>query len=266
MVLLVIWETQCVSESETRSRLRSSLKEVVSVFSVHQVKVWLEFHTLLGTLRERDVIEPSVANLGILSKDCDQLLSGTTARERLLQLGFQVDHRSTQPRNQLLFPELLHTPCMRIVDPIRQTSIDIYPFSHIATNSARELDKQQNIILPPNYKFEEALLCLDDSGPTSAVAGCRLLHQMFPLKSVNLCSHWTLELCDISTPRYLVPNKAMAVLYQLYPDMDDAIYVPSTSHWGTCDPASSTCSFLTLVSMCTILYSLQQLAFNSKPR
>ena len=62
----------------------------------------------------------------------------------------------------------IHTPCLRIFDQQFKFYIDVYSFEEVSAERAQKLDAKGRILLPPDYHFDQPLVCnqegLDPSG------------------------------------------------------------------------------------------------------
>jgi len=159
------------------------LAETASLFRQQGVPVWLEYGTLLGAFREKDIIPYENDNdIGIMAKDCGNLAPSVYAAFETAGMGIYnrsvvVPHKrhlvyDHQLKKLTMSSPYLHLPCLRIFDQIERFYVDVYSFEVVSAQRARALHQKQQILLPPGYNFEQSLVCngegLDPEGTTAA--------------------------------------------------------------------------------------------------
>ena len=146
------------------------LREAIDVFNVHNVDVWLNYGTMLGAVRNEDIIMHENDNdIGIMDKDCKGL-KAEFFRD-LAKVGLAAYNRSVEvpDKKHLVWDHqqsrfgysspYLHMPCLRIFDQRFHFYIDVYSYEEVPVEKARELHRRKAILLPPDYTFDEPLLC-----------------------------------------------------------------------------------------------------------
>jgi len=264
--LLWFWSSQC----DSRHLLRLLLRDAQTVFTAHKVVIWLDYGTLLGAMREKDIIMHENDNdMGIMEGDCDGL--GHEFYTAMEQKGLHVYNRSVvvpykqhvvwdhQTHSLGYSDSHIHMPCLRIFDWEFTFYIDVYSYREVSVEEANQLQHKGKILLPTSYPREggdqHPLVCnAEGLKPEEFYAGgCRRKDMMFPLRPLELCSSDTSEFCGAT---YLVPHKAIQLVREMYPESDAmAVSTPKGPKRVLCSASNSLLAYLGLVGLASLALS-----------
>lgn len=182
---------------DTREQMTKLLITTTSIFQEAKIEYWLDKGTLLGIHRDNGLIPWEYdVDLGVMNETCDKI---STLKLEFRQQGLivydrtdRIQHKSkltydTENHHFYWSDPYLHDPCIRIYDQSDLgTWVDIYWYAKYSAASARSSQRENALLLPPSYDFQDDLICCAEgiAAFTDAMCcgGCVPYTSVFPLE------------------------------------------------------------------------------------
>lgn len=201
--IVIYFETY--AKCDMKANLTPMLLFTISVFTQHHIEYWLDYGTLLGAIREGEIVSWEFdLDLSTKEEQCSKI---EELRPIFTKAGYSFYSKSDyipEKANMVLgYDGWLHMPCIRIYDLNKYYYLDLYWYKIIPSDRV----KQENVFLPSNYQIgdSEDLMCNLEGYDNNESGGCKRFSDIFPLRSIEFLGQ-----------QMLIPNNTDNCLQEMY--------------------------------------------------
>lgn len=181
--LIVFFQTygKCSMSSKLKPLITNSLNKLEQL----NITYWLDAGTLLGAVRDHDVIAFDFdADIGMPPEVCKKM-STKEVRDAFAAIGYQVfDRKDYIPYKYtpLLDDGYIHAPCARIYDGKGLLYVDIYAYVDFQFSQLRPTETNPHRPYPSESDRAKPWLCNMDHDLHDSEVGCRPYDAIYPLQ------------------------------------------------------------------------------------